>query len=573
MSINFNTAQHMSKQKLLRKLGLNQKYENLILLPLGTVFLLIVFVMIFGLGLDKKLTSSSVSGYIVDTSSGPVDNALVCIENQCKSTSPIGYYRLTNLSPGEKEISVSSVNHNDITQRIRISRGGNSMSLSLTPAELTDAVIQISSIEEILKTEDLHIRISGNEYTPDFVNPDNAEIRLDNFKTGMYFLEISSKYYIDQNVELVLEGGTENIFPIILEPATKFSLNILDWLNDEPINRVTVEVNGQIFGETTVQGRINLEEIPVGTKEIRLSKEGYLRQILKLENLSPGESPEITSKLIPDKKIVYTKSSASGKQVFLSNYDGSGKKQLTTSGINHNPWIDEQNERVYFSREVEDNRNSIHYIDFYGEETETLSSDEKFTKREIGIIDYKNDLRFYLEQNEEQNFSLFYSRLDDNSVKVIFKDRKSKLDNLLSSNDGSTVVYKFIDSEESREEEKGIFVTTTRFNRTRKILNQISQTAIPQAISDDNKYLAVTIENDIFIYNLSDKSLERVTSDTVAKTSIQFLPKQKALSYVLEGKLVILDPESQETELLSLEDVMISKYRWESLGVFSYRFD
>lgn len=555
----------MFNLKLVRKLGLRKQYDKLVLLPVGTVLILVLLVLIFGLGLDKKLTSSSVAGYIVDDFANPVVNALVCVDDKCISTSAIGYYKLDKLTSGDKEISISSLNHNNIQERIRLSRGANSLNLSLTPAELTNATIQLVSSEEVLHIDDVLVTLSDKAYSPISIDPQKAEIILTDIKTGVYFLKIVSDYYIDQEVELVFEGGMENDFPVILHPAAEFHLNVVDWLNDSPLQNVDISVDDKTKPKTDVQGRLFLTEVPVNSKEIRLVKENYLPLALPIQNITPGENEDVTARLIPARKIAYTKTTVSGKQVFLSNYDGSGTRQLTTSGVNKEPWIDEENERVYYRTELEENRDSINYTDFFGEESELLSSKGVFEKRVVDLVDYHIDIRFFVEESEEGEFSLSTSRLDDSPLAQVLSAEKRNIKNLQYSRDGEHVVYQLDD-----DTERGIYYTSLRQNHTQKLLDQISQDVTPHAFSYDKKLLAVTIENDIFIYNFADDSLERLTSGNQEKSSIKFIPEQDEVSYLVTQELFIIDIDSQETLQLNTQDLPISEYRWEDTGVFSF---
>lgn len=560
----------MFNLELVRKLGLKKKYDHLVVLPLAAVFLLIFFVVIFGLGLDKRLTSSSVAGYIIDDFANPVINALVCIDEQCSSTSAIGYFRLDNLTSGEKEISVTSPNHNDISQRVRLSSGANPLSLSLTTAELTNTQVQISSSEDILYVDDLSVTLAGKAYRPSPVDPQKAEIAFAGIKTGAYLLKIESDYYIDQELELVFEGGEDNNFQVILNPAAEFHVIIVDWLDNSPVHDVGITVDGAIVGRTNGQGRLFLSEIGVNTQEIKLSKEEYLEKKLSVEGLEPGQNTEITAEMIPERKITFTKSSASGSQIFISNYDGSGVKQITTSGINQNPWIDEENERVYFQTKLENNRDIVKYTDFFGEVTETLSSEGEFAKRLLDEVDYKNDSRFFQEGDENMT-TLFFSRLDDSSIKQIYSSQHSDLESMIISKKGDQIVYKVGGAEDDNSLERGIFHTSVGLNRAKKILDQLSDEVTPHALFYDNSLLAVTVKGDIFVYTFADKSLERLTSDNTEKSHIQFFPEQKKISYLSNNELFAVDVRSGIITKLSTDNVSISEYRWEHEGIFSYK--
>lgn len=583
----------MPKKNILRKLGLKKKYEDLILLPLGTVSLLVFCVLVFGFGLDKKFISSHAAGYVVDNHATPVANAIVCVEDNCTITSEVGYFTLESLPVGEKEISISSPHHNDINQKIRLSRGENPINLSLTAAELTQGTITLKSIEDQLVTDNLEITINDKSYQPEFNNDfSEAEIKLHNIKTGVYKFRLSSDYYIDQEVELVLEPNILNSFPIVLEPSTRLYINVVDWLDNTPLEKVAVSTDTEADGETDIQGNLRLSEISVLTKELKLKKDGYLRQTVTIEALFPGEDADFSIRLIPDRKIVYTRASASGNQIIISNYDGSESRQLTTSGNNFSPWIDEDNERIYFRKETENSRDQIHHVNFFGEETKLISSEEDLPKRTLDIIDYKNDVRFFIDEDENKDADreedenktgteaqkLMSSKLDDSSQKEILVLESQVLNNIVLSQDKSQLIYGLENlSAEDMDDDDGVFVNTQRFNRTTKILNYASRVAVPQSISDDKKYLALLIDNDIFLYNFSNKSMVRGTSDNLSKSEIRFLPQESKLSYLVDENgfksLALLDTQDHTSVRLNPESTSVTSYRIEGRDVFSYLVD
>lgn len=590
LSIIFKSAHVMPRKNILRKLGLKKKYEDLVLLPLGTVMLLVLCVLIFGFGLDKRFTTSQAGGYIVDNNARPVANAVICIEDRCTVSAEDGYFTLESLPVGEKDISISSPLHNDINQKIRLSRGENPINLSLTAAELTQGLITLTSVEDQLFTDNLEITVNDKSYQPEFSDDfSKAEINLQNLKTGVYKFKLSSDYYLDQEIDLVLEPEIQNLFPIVLEPAASFHVNVLDWLDNAPLKDAVISIDNETIGETNIQGNLEVLEVSVLTKELKLKKEGYLRQTVALENLTPGENGDVSVRLIPNRKIVYTRASASGNQIIISNYDGSESRQLTTTGNNFAPWIDENNQRVYFRKETENSRDQIYYVDFFGEEIELISSDENLPKRTLDITDYKNDVRFYIDAAEDvdkeedkngivvETEKLMSSKLDDSSQKEILVFKNQELNNIINAKDKSQLVYGLKNIEDQDSQKDGVFMTTLRFNRTSNILDYSLRVAVPQALSDDNKHLALIIENDIFLYTFADKSLVRVTSDGQSKSEINFLPQQFKLSYLVDSgeskSLMLVDLKDHELMQITSENTSISSYRLEGTNILSYLVD
>lgn len=571
LSIIFN----MPRKTILKRFGLTKRHENLIFIPLGTVVLLIFCVLLFGFGLDKQFMAGTASGYITDNLTNPVSNAVICIEDYCVTSSKNGYFKLENIPVGEKQISISSQQHNDIHQKIFLSKGENTLNLSLTPAELADGIITLTSTKQDIFTDSLKVTLNDKYLTPKTTeNKQEVEIQLFDIKAGKYKLKLTSDYYMDQDIDIVFEPNIQNTFPVVLAPATSLSITTLDWLDSSPLGQVTVSIGNEIIGETNTQGVLLIPEISILTKEIKLKKDGYIQKILPLENLVPQETLETTTQLIPDRKIAYTKQNTSGSQIVISNYDGSDLKQLTTTGNNYEPWIDRVNERVYFRKENENSRDSIQFSDYFGEDTKVLSGNENLPKRLEDIVDYKNDIRFYIEETNPETKRLMSSKLDDSAQKELLLIENQEVNNLINTKNSDLLIYGLKNINEQTSKPEGVYATTLRFNRTSKLLDSSIRTAIPQAISDDNKYLALTIDNDIFLYTFADKSMVRLTSDNHAKTEVLFVPKQAQISYIQNKEdtttLMLINILNRDISQISPSNVSISSYRWEDIDIFSY---
>lgn len=564
----------MPRKTILKRFGITKRYENLILIPVGTVVLLIFCVLLFGFGLDKQFMAGTAFGYIVDNLANPVSNAVICIEDHCVTSSKNGYFKLENIPVGEKQISISSQQHNDIHQKIFLSKGENPLNLSLTPAELASGIITLTSTKQDIFTDSLKVTLDDKYLTPEITeNKQEAEIRLFDIKAGKYKLKLTSDYYMDQDIDIVFEPNIQNAFPIVLAPATALRITTLNWLDSSPLGQVTISIDSEVIGETNTQGVLLMPEISILTQEIKLKKDGYIQKILPLENLLPQETLEATTQLIPDRQIAYTRQNTLGNQIVISNYDGSNLKQLTTTGNNYEPWIDRVNQRVYFRKENENSRDSIQFSDYFGEDTKVLSN-EDLPKRLEDIVDYKNDIRFYIEEINPETKRLMSSKLDDSSQKELLLIENQEINNLINTRNPNLLIYGLKNTDEQILKPEGVYATTLRFNRTSKLLDSSIRTAIPQAISDDNKYLALTIDNDIFLYTFADKSMVRLTSDNQVKTEVLFVPKQAQISYIQNKEdttpLMLINILNRDISQISPSNTPISSYRWEDIDIFSY---
>lgn len=554
----------------LRKMGLKKKYDHLLLLPLTTVILLFLCVVVFGLGIDKKMIKTSIQGQIMTNQNQPVMNAVICVETVCTITNQTGFYHLDNLPVGEKNITVSTDENLDVSQPIVLRRGSNSRNLTLTPAELTDATVKLSTADSILRYENLQVYINQKPYDLSLYlqSTDSVEIPIKRMKAGTYKLEIRSDYYVDQEIDLFLESDKPNLYSIVLEPAASIKIFSQDWLDLSPIPGAEIRLRDDNVQTTDSSGLLEIEEISVFTTELEITKEKYMPNTIVFDELIPGENPEKTVQLVPEGKIVFTKPATAGNQIFISNYDGSDLKQLTTEGDNKNPYLDSSKNKVFFTTEVPDGQSIVYSIDTDGEDLQKISSEEKLPSRTIDVVDYKNDMRVYDEKDEEGVLNIKSSKLDDSKTKALLKIGNSNLNGVLLSPDASQLVYGIYDSQDKSTD--GIYTNILRFNKSSIVMKY----GVPQALSYDGRFLAFTVENDVYVYNFANKSIQLLVDDDSPKHRFEFRPNDPTLTYLNQDQegieLRSVNLNSKLSTKLSAEHDTVSDYRWVNEDIFSY---
>lgn len=560
------------------KTSVFQRYKSLILLPLGTVILLTLCVLIFGLGLDKRLFDSSLEGYIFDKNKNPIIGANVCIQDNCAITGNNGFYKIQELKLGNNEIIVTSDKHLNLVESITIDNGVNTLSVELTDATLANLTVTMSDVSE-LQLNELKFLLDDKELTEKTskIDEKSIELKLENKKTGLYKLKVASSYYVDEVIDLIVEPNIENKYDIKLEPSSTFKIYIQNWLDSTSLANTQVTIGNDTELSTDDKGMLAIDELSIYEKEILFEKEGFLKQIYTLVNLHPGINPDLTVKLVPDGKITFVKETALGKQIFLSNYDGSDAKQLTVDGMNTNPWIDERNEKVYFLKNQVDKASIVHWVDFLGEETKLISTKTDQPARKLDLVNYRKDIRIFIRETDSES-KIIKTNLDDNQESILYDLSNRELQDSLLSQDGNQFIFSFVSKEQSNITEEGIYTNNIRFNRTTNLIKfntgdeeRVSQ---PKAVNDDGNILALTLDGELFIHSYSGEQIERITNDNIEKSTFHFQPETNNITYIrnIEGKkeLVLVDPFSKVMKILVQTDAESIDYRWLTKEIFNY---
>lgn len=548
-----------------------RKADYLLLLSISTILLFIPLVFIFGLGFDKKMITGTVEGFITDTGTQPITSASVCLNNLCVQTNEHGYYKIESVTSGTFPLVVSTSRHQDITESVKVRKGTNTINLTLNPAELTNAQIQFLDSGGQIVQEGLNIRLQDELVTMDVENV----VLLSQIKTGKYIVSVESAYYVDQQTEIYLEANRENQYSIALEPSVSFALIVQNWLDLSPIKNAIVTIPGLDNFQSDASGKIVFTDIPKSTQFMTVKKDGYLNKVFHFEGLLAGVNPDITVSLVEDEQIVFTKKTATGKQVFISNIDGSDLTQLTTEGENYQPWLDKKNGKVFFAQKQTDNRDLIYSIDILGERLELLSAQTlTTTPRKLEFISYEKDIRIYTEDVGGDKVSFLSSKLDDSNI-VDYPDLNELIYNkIFLSEDANTLLYS-ISEDPSRT--PGIYSTALRHNRTIKLMDSTTSIAegglVIHSSSTNNQELGLSIGTEIFTYDIGSKDLMRLTEDGLTKTEIKFQPNSSRLSYIVESDtrpIILIDPTTKESTRLTPEGHMVDSYKWLSENTLLY---
>lgn len=581
----------MSKKNLKSKASIFKKYHTLILLPLGTVFLLTFCVVIFGLGLDSKFFDSTLSGYIFDRNKSPIVNAKVCIDEICVNTFENGFYELKDLDLGNNEIKVITDRYLDVTQSIKISNGENSFSLELTEASLANVTIKFSDLGG-LKAENLNFKLESEDISNRVNMLDNSSLELKLFekKTGLYKLHIQSEYYVDETIDLIVEPDIDNKYEITLEPASTIKIYVTDWLSSQPISKVTLNIGKEMEFETDDLGMVNLEELSIYENELYFTKEDYLKHKYTLSSITPGINPDLHINLTPEGKITFVKDTALGKQIFLSNFDGSELRQLTLEGNNSNPWIDSKNEKVFYLKSQplpEENDPTIgvkpglvYWVDFLGEETKLISSEKDHPVRMMDLINYEKDIRIYTSLSEGTS-KIMKTKLDDTGETTIYESMGSNIQDLILSPDANKLIFTINSTDSENQTNDGVYTTTLKFNRTVNLLKynsgQEKRNFIPRTINKKEDVIVLTLDNEAFVNYNSRSGIERITNDKFEKYSFDFQNSSNNISFIRNSaekkELLLINPETKELQTLVETNAQVFDYDWLSESIFTFITD
>lgn len=538
-----------------RKLSQNKRFHMLITLPVIVILLFSTVVFLSYFRVNNKVFTSSLTGYVASKETKPTDNVTVCISTNCTTTDNKGLYVLDNLESGLTELSVSSNNFEDITQLISLNPGSNKLNLTVTPANLVSGKIVFTSSDEF-QPKDIDILFDQKETVLD----KNYSLIFENIKAGVYPLSYKSSKFIDDSVDVIFEDNGSNETRITLIPEIERNLLIKDFVSGQLLENVVI-THDDNKAETDDLGLTKLSEISENVK-ISITKEDYLSQDILLTALKPNDKNQTEVRLVPKGKTVFVKKTNSGNQVFISNIDGSETRQLTTKGNNSNPWYDEENGIVYFTRQrVENKKPYIFTISETGENQIRITDEtEQTIVSGIDHINYKADRRVYKTIIDEKEVLVKEQLSGANSSTILETDGLEIRNGILSAN-GKTFYYSQKPKKASENsQDSGIYSISMNLGLKNRISDDIDNTGVLADVKSNNQHILIKTDTTLYEFNLSTKSLTELAPINNSTKFINYSPDSKTI-YLLQDKL-LKTLKDGDFETLSTIGVDVFSYGW-----------
>jgi len=200
--------------------------------------------------------------------------------------SKAGQFR-TELRPGLYEIEVSADKHSAFTGRANVRLVGTEpVRAELTPQTGT-IIIGMGAVDF-----DAEILLDGRKPEKLRIHQAENQVEINDVPAGRHTLRISHLSIAEwERKEVPVEGGAAIYVTPRFEPAAAE-------LSVETEPGVRVYVKGEYIGDTTEDGKLNRSNIPLGSHEVKLAKDGYeeYKQICRFEFRRPVS---IARKLVP----------------------------------------------------------------------------------------------------------------------------------------------------------------------------------------------------------------------------------------------------------------------------------
>jgi Tol biopolymer transport system component len=292
--------------------------------------LLVILILTFNLGLDRKVFAADISGNIL----GPNGQAVSGAEVSCSAdwgtfttrTADDGSYTIKNAPYGNYKCAVNAPGYQRFEEKVHVGRWEN-RKLNIDLARL-----QYSKISG---------RIFSKSATPDFskivVKVGDTKIDVDSggnllspeLPNGKQTFKIETELYKDITQEVTLAPGENKLGDFELVPAKDAKFTVQNWINNQNLLDVEISWRNQTV-KSDANGQAKLIDLNPNDKlEVVVKKEGYNEQKVSIDMTQP--KVEFNIKMVPSGRIAYTSDRDGKSNIYTANYDGTQETRLTDS--------------------------------------------------------------------------------------------------------------------------------------------------------------------------------------------------------------------------------------------------
>lgn len=552
------------RQKIALTTGLVLAFSLLLLTLLNLIF-----------KFDALIFPSTLRGSVSTESGQFTDEVEVCLnETNCVAIDKEGKYVFTDLVYGNYEIAVNTSNYEDYQAQIKLKRGENTHDIVL----LADGVgaiqgtLGVAGGEELI-LEELVLLIGEQELTFDTEGSFSSET----LATGTHMVEIISPNYIDQEIEVDVNDGLNQLEKIELEPAFDLEFKLVEWLVEDAVVNAKITFAEEEY-ESGKEGKVAITDIPLTDKfSFNIAKNGYNTKKITVSKVEQGLNEINDQKLVERGKITYMSTRSGNTNIYIANYDGSSEVMVSgNAGDNYAPYLDSENSYVYFISDRDNiettygtTAEQVYRVGLDGKGLTKISKNDYPTKDgRIGSYSYKSMKRVFDKYATSENL-LFTSSIDGTAEKEL-----ASTEGYFSSYDiapnGNYAVYTLVDDTQPKTRLMKILLGDKSTTKLMEAETENSGLTISD-ISEDSQKLLVRMsktadnKNDMFIVDANSGSVNRITTTSASEVNAVISPSDKYVSYLStrDGRTdVYIASIADKTEKKVTNTGKVSGYFW-----------
>ncbi|MDD3647321.1 MAG: hypothetical protein PHS44_02360 [Candidatus Dojkabacteria bacterium] len=571
-------------------LSLGKSKKVLILTLLFTAILLFLGVFILLFKLDSYLFPSSLSGSVSDKDGKAVQGAVVCVEDDCSTSEVNGSYVIGDLRYGKVTVSVAATNFNMKEFSYNLKRGRNNLDVTVEPEGFGSLTGNIDL--DLSKYDDLKMLIDGEEISL----TENGTFSLSRVAIGERTLKVESSYFLDEEFDITINEGQNNLEELQLTPAADVSGKVVDVYTQKPKPSVLIRYADKEV-RSDDKGDFKLSDVEIGQSKIKLSffLEDYLDKT-KSYSLKQGLNNVKDVEMTRRGKVVYVSNRMGNRNVYISNYDGSAEKMLSDNkGDSYSPYLTSDGSTVYFvsTREGIKNDNGgivalVYSTAASGGAITKVSKTEYSDYGSIGSFSFDSMKRTYTKtiydyDDDSYTAKLYYGNIDGSDMKNVYSKKDLYIERTIVANNGDFLLFNISSSGNSKVK-NGLYYLDPSNMSTRFLWeeNDDYSSLYPVAISPSRKFVLVMVwdgklgRQDLWNVGIFDDVSYRVTNTSVTEQQPRFTPDGSYITYITtrDGEADVykvgLDGKG-ETKVS--EDGKVSDYSWTSDGIVFYNSD
>lgn len=577
ISVKFNFFRLSPKRLIRWYSGLGRSKKIIVGTFISFLLMLVVFIpTALVLKLDSLVFPSTLQGYVTDGSEESMKNVKICVGNKCTYSDDEGYYKLHELSYGERQVKVSKEGFQTVSDKLNLKRGGNTKDYELKVQGVKDIMGKFFSKEgELIK---VGFKLIAGENVYDIDVEDDGSFVVKNVELQNLTIEIYSPDYLDSSYKIDPSESEIDLGEIDLTPASDISFASVDFLSKEALDSLKVEdVDGEGDYEVEIiEGVSSIQDLEVGASvNFIITKDGYNQKEIEFNDLEQGDNSIGEFPMSKVGKIVYTSSRTGNSNIYLANYDGTEETRLTDNkGDSEYPYYNEQEGVVYFISDRDGIEGENGYvIDLVYKVNVTTAKIEKVSQNNyddydgVGTFNLKAMRRVYNREHPDfpDTWQIMSGHINGTGTKQLMHSADS-IYNYVLSDSGNLLMYTGTFSDSSND---GVYLFNTQTLQQNRIYeNKDNDSATPLVISSDGNYgLLRTVksgQNDLAVRDFSNGETVQLTNNSTYETQVRFGP-DNVISYVSnrdsQNDIYLTDISSKQEQRIT-ESGEVYNYVW-----------
>ncbi len=451
-------------------------------------FLLIIFLPVFGVytwwtGLDGVIVKSSLEGKIMSNGSGLSDVSITVDGKYKGKSNKDGGYKIGGIRNGKARIKLEKNGYDTIDKGYYVGRYKNYKDFEMTemPKGRIVGKLDLNAPYDISQVA---IKLDN-----DLVKVNNdGSFESEEIYRGIYNLIISSPEFVDvvyENYEL--KSGNNDLGKINLTPAGDIQAIVKDWVNDQPLEGVTVK---EIENSSVISGQLLIRdytEINANVK-LDLTKAGYL-PFTVTKKVVMGKNDFGNVSLFREEKVFYIDSSS--RNLIVENMDGTERMDAVDGDLKVSSFfVTQDKNKILFTTEEENPK--IYSVTFKDSSPKLINNYAGTTYEKV-FINLAGGKVVGLAKDSNDSYTMSIEELNGDNSKVIYTGSES-VSSAVISNDGSSVFYS-LDTGST----PGVYKYSDKYSTTRRVVNKSGVGIL--GTSDDGLYCVLTWDSKTYMVN------------------------------------------------------------------------